>query len=582
MPGTISQNSIEQVRQANDIVDVIGQYLRLKKRGRNFTALCPFHVEKTPSFSVSQEKQIFHCFGCGKGGNVFTFLMEHEKLSFLDAVRLLARRAGIRLEEKRESGIAREEIEKLYYAHQVAVDYYRGQLRSSKYRDIIQDYLKRKRRLSDDSIERFQLGIAGEEWDGFLNYAIRKDLFPTDLEKAGLIQKTESGERYRDRFRYRLMIPIFNLSDKVIAFGGRALKKGDSSKYINSPETPLYSKSNVLYGLNFSRQEIRERNEVIVVEGYFDFISLYQAGIKNVVASSGTAFTSPQARLLARFADTAYLFFDSDSAGQAAALRSVDSLYDAGMEVMVMIPPPGKDPDLVAIDDGAAEIASLRQAGMPYLDFRVKDMPTGNLGIIAKEKLIKELADLAGKIGDMTRRSLFLEEASRKLGIAVENFQRLLPREKTEKTALLIKPPRKILDIERELLALVISNPEHIDVVREKLIAEDFQGEALAKIFSLIMTIYKIHGTISQSILIDMVEDKELAAEISSMVSLEIPSGDIGTLIRDYIKKLLAFKRERLIDRLKGELALAEESGDNATAKSIMKEIAALIQRRQD
>lgn len=582
MPGTISQNSIEQVRQANDIVDVIGQYLRLKKRGRNFTALCPFHVEKTPSFSVSQEKQIFHCFGCGKGGNVFTFLMEHEKLSFLDAVRLLARRAGIRLEEKRESGIAREEIEKLYYAHQVAVDYYRGQLRSSKYRDIIQDYLKRKRRLSDDSIERFQLGIAGEEWDGLLNYAIRKDLFPTDLEKAGLIQKTESGERYRDRFRYRLMIPIFNLSDKVIAFGGRALKKGDSAKYINSPETPLYSKSNVLYGLNFSRQEIRERNEVIIVEGYFDFISLYQAGIKNVVASSGTAFTSPQARVLARFADTAYLFFDSDSAGQAAALRSVDSLYDAGMEVMVMIPPPGKDPDLVAVDDGAAGIESLRQAGMPYLDFRVKDMPTGNLGIIAKEKLIKELAELGGKIGDMTRRSLFLEEASRKLGMAVENFQRLLPREKTEKTAPLIKPPRKILDIERELLALVISNPEHIDVVREKLIAEDFQGEALAKIFSLIMTIYKIHGTISQSILIDMVEDKELAAEISSMVSLEIPSGDFGTLIRDYIKKLLAFKRERLIDRLKGELALAEEAGDNATAKSIMKEIAALIQRRQD
>lgn len=582
MPGAISQNSIEQVRQANDIVDVIGQYIRLKKRGRNFTALCPFHVEKTPSFSVSQEKQIFHCFGCGKGGNVFTFLMEHEKLSFLDAVRLLARRAGIRLEERKESGIAREEIEKLYYAHQVAVEYYRGQLRSTKYRDIIQDYLKKKRRLTDDSIETFQLGIAGEEWDGLLNYAIRKDLFPTDLEKAGLIQKTESGDKYRDRFRYRLMIPIFNLSDKVIAFGGRALKKGDSAKYINSPETPLYSKSNVLYGLNFSRQEIREKNEVIIVEGYFDFISLYQAGIKNVVASSGTAFTSSQARLLARFADTAYLFFDSDSAGQAAALRSVDSLYDAGMEVMVMIPPPGKDPDLVAIDDGAAGIESLRQAGMPYLDFRVKDVPTDSLGIIAKEKLIKELAEVGGKIGDMTRRNLFFDEAARKLGIAASGFQRLLPREKSEKTAELIKPPKKILDIERELLALVISNPEHVDILREKLVPEDFQGEAQGKVYSLIMTIYSIHGTISQSILIDMVEDKELAAEISSMVNLEIPSGDIGTLIRDYIRKLLAFKRERLIDRLKGELKLAEEAGDNATAKSIMKEIAALIQRRQD
>ncbi len=577
MPGTISQNSIEQVRQANDIVDVIGQYIRLKKRGRNFTALCPFHVEKTPSFSVSQEKQIFHCFGCGKGGNVFTFLMEHEKLSFLDAVRLLARRAGIRLEERKESGIAREEIEKLYYAHQVAVEYYRGQLRSTKYRDIIQDYLKKKRRLTDDSIEIFQLGIAGEEWDGLLNYALRKDLFPTDLEKAGLIQKTESGDKYRDRFRYRLMIPIFNLSDKVIAFGGRALKKGDSAKYINSPETPLYSKSNVLYGLNFSRQEIREKNEVIIVEGYFDFISLYRAGIKNVVASSGTAFTSPQARLLARFADTAYLFFDSDSAGQAAALRSVDSLYDAGMEVMVMIPPPGKDPDLVAIDDGAAGIESLRQAGMPYLDFRVKDVPTDSLGIIAKEKLIKELAEVGGKIGDMTRRNLFFDEAARKLGIAASGFQRLLPREKSEKTAELIKPPKKILDIERELLSLLIGFPDHIEKIQEKIVPEDFQGEAQGKIYSLVLTVFKIHGTVSSSILIDMVEDKDLATEISSAVSLEPPLGDISDWLRHCVDRFLSLKRGRLISRLKAEVRAAQDSGDITRAIQLTKEIDALV-----
>jgi len=582
MSSIISQNTIEQVRQASDIANIIGEYIRLKKRGRNFTALCPFHEEKTPSFSVSQEKQIYHCFGCGKGGNVFSFLMEHEKMTFVEAVRFLARKAGINIEERKEIGGAKEELERLHYAHQVALDYFRSLLNSDRYKNLVMPYLKGTRRLTDQTIEQFQIGIAGEEWDGLLNYAIRKDLFPKDLEKAGLITHSDKGDKYYDRFRQRLMIPIFNLSDKPIAFGGRALKKGEPSKYINSPETPLYSKSYILYGLNFSRQSIREKNEVIIVEGYFDFISLYQAGIKNVAASSGTSFTPQQARLLARFADNAFLFFDSDSAGQKAAVRSVDALYDAGMEVMVMIPPGGEDPDSVAVKSGAAGIEEIKNNALRYLEYRTKDIDVQKSGIIVKEKLIKELAELAGKIGDSIRRQLFVDEAAGMLKIKSESFYELVPQTGSQnKTSQAPIATKNIMDMERELLSLMIEFPEYIDTVREKIVQEDFQGETQNKIFALIQTVYKTHAIVSESMLLDLVDDSAMAAEISSLVSVDWTGYNIASTIRDYIKKLADFKREKIIDKLKSELKVAEETGDLELSRRLVEEIFLFISKRR-
>jgi DNA primase len=583
MAGIIPQDTIEQVRQATDIVELIGAYIRLKKRGRNYTALCPFHVEKTASFSVSQDKQIYHCFGCGKGGNVFSFLMEHENMTFVEAVRFLAQKAGIALPEKKEDSSSREEIERLHYAQQVALEYFRKMLDSDKYHELVMQYLKGRRRLTDESITHFQLGVAGEEWEGLLNYAVRKDLFPKDLEKAGLITRSEKNDKYYDRFRQRLMIPIFNLSDKPIAFGGRALKKGEPAKYINSPETPLYSKSNVLFGLNQTRQFIREKNAVIIVEGYFDLISLYQAGIKNVVASSGTAFTSQQARLLARFCDMAYLFFDSDSAGQAAAVRSVDALFDAGLEVMVMVPPKGEDPDLAAVRRGTAGIDEIMAQAVRYLEFRTRNIDIKKGGIIAKEKLIKELAELAGRIGDMTRRQLFIDEAAERLETAPQNFLNLLPATDTaHRTHSIIKPPKKMDDIERELLSLIIRDPVYIDNVREKIIAEDFQNDNLRKIYGLVLTLYKEQGAVSESALIDLTDDKELTAEISAMIKIDWHNCNIPVTVKDYIKKILYLKRERVIDQLKAELKLAEEKGDDEQSMKLTEEIADLIKRRQE
>lgn len=579
----IPEDIIEQVRQASDIVDILGQYVRLKKRGRNFLALCPFHNEKTPSFSVSPDKQIYHCFGCGKGGNVFTFLMEHENMSFVETVRFLAQKAGITIPERRIDSSAKEELERMHYAHRVALDYFKSMLQAPKYHRQMTKYLKEQRRLTDESIELFQLGLAGEEWEGFLNYALKKELFPNELAKAGLISYSEKHDKYFDRFRQRLMIPIFNLSGKPIAFGGRTLKKGEPAKYVNSPETMLYSKSNVLYGLNFSRQFIRERKEVIIVEGYFDLISLYQAGIKNVVASSGTAFTAQQARLLARFAEMAYLFFDADSAGQAAAMRSVDVLYDAGLEVMVMIPPEGEDPDSVAVKQGAGGIEKLKDDALRYLQFRVRNIDLKKQGIIAKEKLIKELAELAGRIGDATRRRLFVAEAAEVLQTDIQNFYDLL---KTDRTARIggisVKPPKKIDDIERDLLSLIINHPEYFDDVSDELMPEDFHTETYAGLYSRMLTLLKEKRTFSAGSLINYLDDDRLISELTLLAEIDWEKDKARLMIKDYLGKILNFKKERIIDRLKVELKVAEEQGDVDTARKLTEEISDLIKRRKE
>lgn len=502
-------------------------------------------------------------------------------MTFVEAVKYLAQKAGITIREERTDDRTKELFERLHYAHQAALEYFKETLYSDKYRGPILKYLHARRHLNDEMIELFQLGLAGEEWDGFLKYAQKKDLFPAELVKAGLVSHSEKKDRYYDRFRQRLMIPIFNLSGKPIAFGGRALKKGEPAKYINSPETPLYNKSNVLYGLNYTKQEIRETNEVIVVEGYFDLISLYQAGVKNVVASSGTAFTSQQARLLARFAETAYLFFDSDSAGQNAAVRSVDALYDAGLEVMVMNPPEGEDPDSTAVKMGADGILGIKERARRYIKFRLDQFDIEGAGIIAKEKVIKELAEVASKIQDNTRRELFIREAADLLDVRPDMFIAGGKAEKERsvgpKTG---RQPKKIIDIEKDLLGLAIQNPDYISMVKEKLHPDDFQSPEMKKIYSLVLTLAKSNEAISESSLVDMIDDEAMTSEVTRLASIEFPPGHKEIMINDHIRSIQKFKREQKIDRLKGELKVAEEAGDEDRVRDLETEILLLIKRR--
>ena len=572
----IPQETIEQIRQANDIVQIIGEYLRLKKRGKNYVALCPFHTEKTPSFSVSVDKQIFYCFGCGKGGNLYSFLMEHEKMSFIEAVHYLAKRANIVIREERGSDARREQIDRIAFANQVALEYFQKTLHEAKYHAVLETYLRERRKISDEAIEHFQLGLAGEAWDGLIRYAQTKDLSEEDLSRAGLAILSEKKGNYFDRFRQRLMIPIINLSQKPIAFGGRTLKKGEPAKYVNSPETPLYSKSNVLYGLNFAKDDIRSAGAAIIVEGYFDVISLWQAGVTNVVASSGTAFSAQQARLLARFADEVYLFFDADSAGRQAALRSVDALYDAGLEVKVMTPPKGEDPDSVATEFGRDKLDELQHEAVGYVEFRVRGLDIDAVGIIGKEKLVKELASVASKLADPTRRSLFLAEAADQLQVDIQLL----------KQGLVLPPPeadtaahkRKFNPDEFEFLSLLLNNPGAIDQIAETVAPDDFDSKQLSRLYAAIISQYRTESVVDAKRLIDHAGDADFASLITQLVARDWPPEEIDSQTKKAQAALMASKRKRLRQRLRDELSAAETAGDNERADQLLREIRSLDQ----
>jgi len=570
--GLIPQETIDQVRDASDIVDVVGSYLKLKKRGRNFIALCPFHTEKTPSFNVNPDRQIFHCFGCGKGGNVITFLMEHEKMSFVEAVRFLAEKANITIREDAKSDYHREQYDRLAYANQVALDYFRHTLNQPRFKHIREKYLKDRRGIKEETIKEFELGLAGDQWDGFLNYAQRKDVRVDDMSTAGLVLYSEKTKNYFDRFRQRLMIPIHNMSGKPIAFGGRTLAKGEPAKYINSPETPLYHKGQVLYNLHRAKESIRNEEFVYVVEGYFDVISLVQVGIENVVASSGTAFTPYQARLLARFAETVYLFFDADSAGRQAALRSVDALYDAGMEVKVMMPPEGEDPDSIAKADGAGAINELTKAALSYIAFRLRDVDTTAAGIIEREKLIKELASVASKISDPTRRSLFLNEAADSLNVTVDLIQSNV--KQADMTPSVEKSKEQQSTAERDFVSLVLCTPDAVDRALEAVAPKDLASSELQRLYAALIHQYEEIGAVNPRKLIDNTsDDPKFVSLISSLAAEEWPPESVQSQLSDLITYIQKRKRKRIIDGLKEELAKAEAAGNHEKARQIGEEI---------
>lgn len=568
----IPEDVIDQIRQATDIVQIIGQYLRLKKRGRsNWVAVCPFHTEKTASFNVNVDRQIYHCFGCGKGGNVFTFLMEHEKLSFVDAVRILAKKANIAIPEDRQSDHRREELERLSYANHTAMEFFQKTLHSSAYSRILDDYLRGRRQITDESITALGLGLAGSDWDGLIKYANSKDISNDDLVKAGLALKSETKGNYFDRFRHRLMIPIFNLSGKPIAFGGRTLKKGEPAKYINSPETPLYSKSNVLYGLNWAREAIRDTGRALVVEGYFDVISLRQAGIENVVASSGTAFTPQQARLLSRFADEVLLFFDADSAGQRAALRSVDVLYDAGMEVRVVTAPEGEDPDSIARADGAEAIGTLCDEAVDYITFRVRNLHTSGLGIIAKEKLIKEVAGVGSRIGDGTRRLEFQEKATAALRIEWGTIAKSMELASTAPDTSAPKHRAHRAD-EFDLLSLLFAAGEDLDGIIEQVSPDDFDSRQLARLYAAIVQQYRDRGVVDAAKMTADSKDQEFVSLVTEVASKSWQPDVITLSLKTLLASIKEAGRRRIRARIHKELEEAEAAGDHERAEMLMRE----------
>jgi DNA primase len=412
MPVGGSDPFVERVREANDIAAVVGEYVALRKAGARLAGLCPFHREKTASFYVNPSMQAFHCFGCGAGGDVFTFLMQHEKMTFPEAVRHLATRAGVPLPERR--GASSDGLERIRETLRMARAWFRSQLEGPTGAEG-RDYLDR-RGILPVTRETYGLGLVSDRWDGLLRHA-RVVASERTLIEAGLAVESESGRVY-DRFRHRLMIPIETAGGSPLGFGGRAL--GDTEpKYLNSPETPVYRKGAVLYGAGPAREGIRAEGRVVVVEGYFDVIGLAQGGVPGVVGTCGTALTPEQAMQLKRLSDRVVLVFDGDAAGLRAALRALPVLVGPVPEVRVVLPPPGKDPDLWIREEGADAVrAGLERARSP-LAF-LEDLVTAR--ILTRREAAGRAADLAALVTDSINRDLWVQEAVGRYGISAEAF----------------------------------------------------------------------------------------------------------------------------------------------------------------
>jgi DNA primase len=419
--GLFSDNTLEQIRAASDIVDVIGGYLPLKRAGANFTALCPFHKEKSPSFNVNPHKQIFHCFGCHKGGDVFTFVKEYENIGFVDAVRRLADRAKIPLEMDQNPAVqeSRHIKDQLLQIHEQITQRWQNCLANEAAGQLARDYLA-KRGVSEEAIKLFRLGAAPEAWDDTVNWAKSKDYDLAVVEKAGLILKKEETGRHYDRFRGRLMFPICDEQGRVIGFSGRILTGDEkTAKYVNSPETPIFTKSKVFFALDKSKRAILDAGFAIVCEGQLDSIACFMAGVQNIVAPQGTAFTDQHARIIKRYVDEVVLCFDSDNAGQNAAVRSLDSLLASGLAVRVAIVPAPHDPDSFIKANGGEAFRQLIAGAEGFFDYylgrlcRTNDIASdkGRIGVV------REMAEAVQKTGNPVLVDKYAQKTALRLGV---------------------------------------------------------------------------------------------------------------------------------------------------------------------
>jgi len=481
-------DQLDEIKSKIDIVQLISEYLPLKKAGRNYKVLCPFHSEKTPSFIVSPERQIFKCFGCGVGGDVFKFLMLYEKMTFPEAVRTLAKRAGVKLKGFRWEGKTWKEKEKIFKVNYLALEFFHWLLLNSKIGKKALDYalgrgIKRK------SIELFKLGYAPSSWDALQKFFQKRNYSLEDLHKAGLVVKSEEG-RFYDRFRGRLMFPLFDHRGNVRGFAGRLLDpEAKEAKYINTPETLVYKKGDLLYGLNLTKDEIRKKNLAVVVEGEIDLISSWQAGVANVVAIKGTALTESQVRLLKRFTERIALALDADIAGDAAVRRGIEIADRGGLSIKVVQLPEGKDPDECAQKNPLGWQKAVQKA-VPIFDFLIDsalsrfDKNTAE----GKKKICQEVLPVFSKIADEVVKAHYLQTLGKKIGVEEEVLwleMRKLTRGREEKVSEDFEEREKRggrEGLERYLLSLILQGlnlTEKLPKIKES----DFLTPSLQEIF---------------------------------------------------------------------------------------------------
>lgn len=567
----IPEEVIEKIKEQNDIVDIISEDVRLKKSGKNYMGLCPFHNDKSPSFSVSSEKQIYKCFSCGEAGNVLTFVMKYKKLTFLEAAKYLADKANIILQiEGQENNKISRKKELLYKINVEAARYYFANLQNNR---IAKQYFL-KRGIKEETIKRFGLGYSQDDWHGVINGLRAKGYKDDLLFEAGLISRNEKTGNTYDRFRNRVMFPVFNVKGKVIGFGGRVLDDS-KPKYLNSPETMIFQKGTNLYGLNFAIKDKLQEDYIIIVEGYMDLIALHQYGITNTVASLGTALTVNQARLLKRYVNKVIISYDADVAGQTATLRGLEILRNAGFDVKVLTVPQGKDPDEFVRNNGREAFLRLAKEALPLIEYKIKraaqgiNLKNGNELITYGEKFAEILAELNPIEKDVYIKKIS-EETSIKEQALYDLLSQVIAKKQKEEnfinkkeyfgTKLYVEPG--YLKAERALIKLMLKD-EFYDELKSVIKPGDFVIESHNKIYSLILQGKNINTINIISYVESRCNDIESSKEFTEIKEHEVLAfADRDRLIKDYIKEVKSFKLKLQIEDLKKKQNRFEKEGE--------------------
>lgn len=574
-----SEELIEEIKNSNDIVDVISQYVNLKRSGRNFFGLCPFHKEKSPSFSVSPDKQIFHCFGCGAGGNVIHFISKIENADFKEAIGILANRAGIELPtlnnyEDNKTALLKS---KVYEINQIAAEFYHQNLYKPTSK-IGQEYIK-KRKLDNRTLKSFLIGYSGN-FDELYRNLKQKGFTEEEILASSLVNKTDDG-KYIDRFRKRVMFPIQDTRNKVIAFGGR-VTDDSKPKYINSPENIVYSKGRHLFGLNVAKRG--ELKNIIIVEGYMDAISLYQRGITNVVASLGTALTEAQGRLLRRYSERVTIGYDSDGAGQAATLRGLEILQNIGCDVRILQISGAKDPDEYVIKYGPERFLKCVEQAISLVEFKVKMLKQSlNLdNINDKIKFLNQVAKILSNVTNSIERELYVEKIANEYNVSKEaiygEVNKLIYAKNTgEKT---LEKPIVKKEIKKEKQEIDSSTTKRENLIIYLLI--NYPQESYKKIKSVISEndmkleenqkiLKKMYEEIEKgNINIDILnyfEEQNIIDHISGIMSYDFEISDLNKCIEDvvntYEKDKLINRRQEILDIIKNGQGFSEEELNN-------------------
>jgi DNA primase len=584
--GRIPDNILEDILSRVDIVEVILGYIPLKRAGRNFRALCPFHHEKTPSFMVSPERQIYHCFGCHESGNAFKFLMSYERMEFPEAVEMLAKKAGVILPSSDKEDYKNTSLTAgLYKINELASVFFTYSL-DTAFGENAKNYLRR-RGIKDETIKLFQLGYASDRWDALLSHLRAKNISLSSIEKAGLILAKEAGGYY-DRFRNRLIFPIIDIKNRVLGFGARVLDN-TLPKYINSPESPIYTKGKNLYGLNFSKEGIRETGFVVIVEGYLDFIIPFQAGLKNIVASLGTALTLEQARLIKRYTHNVVMVYDADAAGELATLRTLDIFIEEGIDVKVVSLPKGFDPDLFVREKGIADFKEKIEKAQNLFDYKIGVLKSryNYKNIEGKAKVAQGMLETVNKFKNAVLKSEYIKKLAQELDIREEALLQEIKKIKDPRsypdTIIKELPEKKTLGMnptEKLLIKLMLEEKELIDTIKHQLEPADFRDERASRIVSIMFDLIEQGKTIEANLLTNYFNQEDITQIVCESVFLpEISEHDRESVVNDCIRRLKNEKLKLRRQNLHEQIKTAQTTGDEEKLNKLMQEFHHLIRK---